>query len=97
MCYKPIFQPIDIGGVMLIKVKDKTTNKVYTNEMDNDCCITEIHFCTSYTQVVVQDVINKDGKTTYPNHDVILPPLKSEPYWVDLIAIQNSNIGEWII
>ena len=82
---------------MLIKVKDNQSGEVYTNEMDSDKCILEIHFCTSYAQVKVQDVINESGKMSYPTHDIILPPLKGMVNWVDLIATQNDNVGEWLI
>jgi len=83
---------------MLIKVKDKKTGVIYsTNMMDgNKHSILEINFCTSYTQVTVQDEIEVDGKTEYPTHDIILPPFGTTPNWVDLIATQDDNEGVWI-
>jgi len=87
---------------MLIKVKNSKTGKIYSNDMSdkNTQCILSINFCTSYTQVEVQDEIDEDGRRTYPTHTIILPPsgvsLK-DINWVDLIAIQEDNRGEWII
>lgn len=83
---------------MLIKIKDKKTGTIYTNDMgaDNKNCILEIHFCTSYTQVKVQSEKESHGKTIFPTHDIMLSPVKSKANFVDLIAIQNDNEGEWL-
>jgi len=82
---------------MLIQVKDKSTGIIYSNDMSQDKhIILSINFCTSYTQVEVQDKIEIDGETRYPKHDIIVPPLKSKPYWVDEIATQNDPEGEWV-
>lgn len=83
---------------MLIQVRDKSTGIIYSNDMgqNNKHSILSINCCTSYTQVEVQDEIEVNGKIVYPKHDIILPPLNSEPYWVDEIAIQNDPKGEWV-
>ena len=80
---------------MLIKVKDKEGN-VYTSDMskENDKSILEMHFCTSYTQVIVQDtIIDENGKTIYPEKDIIIPLEGGN--WVDMIAVDEDEIGEW--
>lgn len=76
---------------MKISVTQKSDGKVYTNDMSNEnkMCILEIHFCTSYTQVIVQDEI--DGKFT--THDIICDPVGTKPNLVDLIAIQDDETG----
>lgn len=83
---------------MLIKVKDKKTGTVYSSNMmdNNKHSILEINYCTSYTQVTVQDKIEVDGKQQYNTHDIILPPFGTNPNWVDLIATQEENEGEWV-
>jgi len=79
---------------MELKIKDKTTGIIYSNVMsdDNKHCILSMNFCTSYTEVQVQDEINENSKVK----DLILPPLGSTPNWVDLIATQNNDEGEWV-
>jgi hypothetical protein len=64
---------------------------------ENKHAILSLNFCTSYTEVEVQDKVEgDDGKLKYPTHTIILPPIGSTPYWVDLIATQTDNEGEWI-
>ena len=84
---------------MLIRVRDDVTGKIYSNDMseNNDLSILEIHFCTSYTQVEVQDKINNGKGLEYPTHTICIQPLGTKPNWVDLIAIQDSNAGSWIV
>ena len=84
---------------MLIRVRDDVTGKIYSNDMSekNDLSILEIHFCTSYTQVEVQDKINNGKGLEYPTHTICIQPLGTKPNWVDLIAIQDSNAGSWIV
>lgn len=78
----------------MIKVKRKSDGQVFTTDMsaDNKFKITEIHFCTSYTQVIVQE--EKDGK--FPTMDLIVEPIGSIPNAVDLIATQNDEAGEFV-
>lgn len=79
---------------MLLKIKDLDTGQIYSSNMsdDNKHTILDINFCTSYTQVSVQDEI--DGK--FSCHDMILPPIGTTPDWVDQIATQNDPEGEWV-
>ena len=83
---------------MEIKIRDKKTGVVYSSNMNdnNKNAILSMNFCTSYTEVEVQDVIEADGKKKFPIHTVILPPFGSEPSWIDLIATQEDNEGEWV-
>ena len=84
---------------MLIQVIDSETNVVYSNSMriSNKHTILEIHFCTSYTQVRVQDEIIENGNIRYPQHDLFLDPLDGSMDWADFIAItDNDHLGEWI-
>jgi len=81
---------------MFIQVKDYVSGIIYNNDMSQDeHCILSINFCTSYTQVEVQDKIEVDGQTKYPKHDIIISPLGSKPNFVDEIAIQNDHKGDW--
>ena len=83
---------------MLIKVKDKKTGVIYSSNMmdGNKHSILAMNFCTSYTQVTVQDEIEIYGEIKFSTHDIILPPLGTKPNWIDLIAIKNDNEGTWI-
>ena len=84
---------------MELKIRDKKTGVIYSSNMsdENKHSIINMSFCTSYTQVEVQDEIEENGKKSWPTHDIILPPIGSVVNWVDLIATQNDNEGEWII
>ena len=87
---------------MLIKIKDLRNGKVYSNDMSNQNTqsILSIHFCTSYTEIEVQDEIDNNGIKSFPKHTVILPPYGvalKDINWVDLIAIQGEARGEWIL
>lgn len=74
---------------MEIRVKDLTTKKTYTSNMaaDNKQVIIEIHFCTSYTQVIVQDEV--DGK--FETHDIFIDPIGSKACPFDLMAIKEAD------
>lgn len=74
---------------MEIKVLDKETGVVYTNNMSdkNKHCILELHFCTSYTQIVVQDEL--DGN--YNTHEIFVEPVGSKSNMLDLIAIKDDD------
>lgn len=90
---------------MLIQVRNKENKKIYSSDMsaDNKQSIIEIHFCTSYTQVIVQDQVEeidfltKDTKIKFPTTDLILPPIGSTPNWIDEIATQGNHTGEWVM
>ncbi len=78
---------------MEIKVKRFADGKIFSNIMFEEDTIIEIHFSTSYTQVVVQESIG-DGE--YKCKDIICPALGANGSWVDNIAIQDSDFGEFI-
>lgn len=86
---------------MNLKIKDSKTGKIYTNDMsaENTQSILSINFCTSYTQVEVQDEIDEDGRRTWPKHTIILPVqgVLKDINWVDLIAVKDDNRGEWVV
>ena len=84
---------------MNLKIRDKVTGVIYTNDM-SDCnkhVILALNFCTSYTQVTVQDeIIDEGGNKKYQSKDIILPPVGTKPNWIDLIATQEDNEAEWV-
>jgi len=87
--------------VLLLKIKDLNNDKIYSNDMSNQNTqsILSINFCTSYTEVEVQDEIDNGCEKSFPSHTVILPPYGILPEyisWVDLIAIQKDARGEWV-
>ncbi len=83
---------------MNIKVKDTKTGIVYSNDMSdaNKHSILAINFCTSYTQVTVQEEVDYNGGKAYPEHDLIVPPELSKVNWIDMIAVKDDTIGEWV-
>ena len=86
---------------MLLKIKDLKTGKIYSNDMSdkNKYSILSMNFCTSYTEVEVQDEIDNNGEKSFPTHIIILPSYGinlSDINWVDLIAIQEDARGEWV-
>ncbi|NLP34786.1 MAG: hypothetical protein GX359_06255 [Clostridiales bacterium] len=76
---------------MKISVKDKS-GIVYSTMpmMGRVNSITAIHFCTSYIQFEVQSPVEEEGK--WVHKDIVV--LQSDPLWVDLIDIQDCEIGE---
>lgn len=83
---------------MELKIRDIKTGIVYSSNMDdnNKNVILSMNFCTSYTEVEVQEETEVGGKKKFPTHTVILPPFGSDPSWTDLIATQEDNKGEWV-
>lgn len=83
---------------MELKIRQKDTGQIYSNDMgdDNKHKIIEIHFCTSYTQIEVQSTV----EGIFSHHSVILPAfgVKAEGMgWaIDHIATQGEAEGEWI-
>ena len=77
----------------MIKVKRDRDGKIFSSDMsdDNRCSILQIHFCTSYTQVVVQD-LDSDEKPA----DIVCPPIGMSPNWVDCIATQDCDNGKFV-
>lgn len=83
---------------MELKIRDKKTGVIYSSNMSdhNKHAIISMDFCTSYTQVKVQDVIDVSGKKKFSTKDIILPPIGSSPNWIDEIAIKDDNEAEWV-
>lgn len=77
----------------MISVKRDRDGKVFTNDMSVRESIYEIHFCTSYTQVKVQEY-GEDGKMR--SSDIICKPVGVQVNWVDLIAIQDDDTGTFV-
>lgn len=79
---------------MLIKVKD-SKGKVFSNDISQFECIIEIHFCTSYTQVVVQEKDSEEDKTV--RKDIIIPIKNGNKLEqaIDFLAVKNDEIGSW--
>ena len=75
---------------MLISVKRDSDDKVFTTNMSEKEGIYEMHFCTSYTQVKVQE-LNQSGELI--SKDIICPPIGTVGNFVDMIAIQNDDTG----
>lgn len=55
--------------------------------------IYEIHFCTSYTQVRVQE-LDENGKLK--SLDIICKPEGTQPNWIDSIATQDDDTGTFV-
>lgn len=77
----------------MVKVKRYSDGKIFTNDMSKRESIYEIHFCTSYTQVMIQEE-DENGKLT--NKDIICSPIGTKPNLVDLIATQEDETGGFI-
>lgn len=77
----------------MISVKRERDGKIFTSDMSAEESIYEIHFCTSYTQVKVQE-LDEDGKLK--TLDIICKPEGSQPSWVDLIATQDDDTGTFV-
>lgn len=76
----------------MISVKRNRDGKVFTSDMSKSDGIYEIHFCTSYTQVMIQEEI--EGELV--NKEVICEPVGTKASFVDLIAIQDDDLGCFI-
>ena len=77
----------------MIKVKRHKDGKVFTADMSEHESIYEIHFCTSYTQVMVQE---SDANGNLQKAEIICEPIGIKPNFVDLIAIQGDDTGEFL-
>lgn len=75
---------------MIIVTRD-SDKKQFTSDMSSDEGICEIHFCTSYTQVKVQERTETTGQ--FAERDIICPPIGTEPSWLDEIAVQGDDTG----
>ena len=78
----------------MIKVKRNHDGKVFTSDMSKDDCILEIHFCTSYTQVICYE-LDEDG--SLQQIDIICPADCTEMGLVDGIAVADSDWGRFIL
>ena len=78
----------------LIAVKDSEGN-VYTMPSETSTCILEVHYSTSYYQFEVQDTVeHEDGTIIYPKKTIIV--IINKDNWVDLIAVDENEIGELV-
>lgn len=77
----------------MIAVKRHRDGKIFTSDMSQKDCILEIHFCTSYTQVIVQELSCESKNTTA---DIICEAIGVEVNLIDLIATQEDDDGEFI-
>lgn len=55
---------------MSIRIRNKKTGKIYSNDMADDLVITDLDFCTSYTQAQVQEKL-ESGK--FEHSEFFLP------------------------
>jgi len=78
----------------VIKVKRHKDGKCFTNDISKNECIYEIHFCTSYTEVMVQEV---DSEGNLRDKQIICQAVGgTESDWIELIATQDDDIGEFV-
>ena len=79
---------------MIIKVKRSKDGKIFTTDMSENEGIYEMHFCTSYTQVMIQEM-NGDG--VLQEGEIICLPEGTEPNWIDEIATQEDDTGAFVV
>ncbi len=77
----------------MIKVKRDSDGKIFTNDMSERDGIYEIHFCTSYTQVMIQE---EDENGKLKSKEIICNTVGTKPNPVDLIATQDDETGRFI-
>ena len=78
----------------MIAVKRNRDGKVFSSDMSKDECIYEIHFCTSYTQVMIYEV---DENGDLKEGEIICDAVGTRPCPLDLIATDGDDRGEFII
>jgi hypothetical protein len=90
-------------GEKMIKIREIETGDVYSSDMseDNKKTILSIDFCTSYTEVEVQDeVLEEDASglviKKYPTKCLIAKPIGSKVSFIDMIAVQELGECEFI-
>jgi len=76
--------------IQVIRTKD---GKIFTSDMSKFENIIEIHFCTSYTQVIIQE---KDEDNKLQLKDIICNPIGTESDFIDMIAVQSNDVGKFI-
>ena len=78
----------------MIKVKRNRGGKVFDTDMSKDEVIYEIHFCTSYTTVCVQE--EKDGNP-FAKSEIYIKPINLNMNPIDSIAFDgDEDWGEFI-
>ena len=77
----------------MIKVKRHKDSKVFTTGMSKNESIFEMHFCTSYIQVMIQEY---DGDGKLWRGEIICAPVGAAPSCIDLIATQHDDSGEFV-
>lgn len=77
----------------MIQVQRSNDGKIFNSDMSNESklSILAIHFCTSYTLVEIQDLETKEKQP-----DIVCEPIGSVSNWVDCIAIQDCDHGNFI-
>jgi hypothetical protein len=76
----------------MISVKRTRDGKVFTSDMSKSDGIYEIHFCTSYTEVMIQEEI--EGNLV--SERIICEPVGTKSNPIDLIAIKDDDLGFFI-
>lgn len=78
----------------MIRVKRHIDGKVFDTDMSKHEGIYEMHFCTSYTQVMIQE---SDDGGKLQDKEIICAPVGTKPCQIDLIATQEDDTGEFIV
>lgn len=82
-------EKVDDRVVGLIRVRRESDGKVFSSDMREDNVIYEMHFCTSYTQVFVQEA---DGIYL----GLCCPPIGTNPSWWDMVVMQDVEKGVFL-
>lgn len=77
----------------MISVKRDRDGKIFTSDMSAEELIYEIHFCTSYTLVRVQE-LGEDGKLK--SSDIICKQEGTQARWLGLIATLDDDTGAFM-
>lgn len=78
----------------MIKVKRNRDGKIFDTDMFKNESIYEIHFCTSYTTVCVQE--EKDGKP-FAKSEIYVKPVGTSMNALDSIAFDgDEDWGEFV-
>ena len=77
---------------MIFKVQRHRDGKVFTSDMSNPYgdVIIEIHFCTSYTQVIVQDKEEKQAV------NIMILNEGAKPSIIDTFAVEGIDTGSFV-
>lgn len=74
----------------MISVKRNKDGKIFTTDMSARDRIYEMHFCTSYTQVMIHEEVEGGFSMS---KEIICPAFGTNPNPIDLIAIQGDDTG----